>query len=912
MPSIAVRVRLVTLCLLSLLAFAALAGARVERAGAVNTDLLFSEYIEGTSNNKALEIFNDTDSTVNLAAAAYDVLMCFNGNPVCTLDIELTGSVADNDVYVLAQAGASAAILAQADQTNGAGWFNGDDAVLLRKAGVVIDSIGVRGADPGTEWGTGLASTADNTLRRKSGTTSGDPNDTDPFDPAAQWDGFATDTFDGLGFHSSGGDAAPFVSSTTPTNGAIEVSESTDITVNFSEPVAVAADWYTISCTASGAHTAVQSGGPQSYTLDPDIDFGTGESCSVTVDASKVTDVDPDDPPDQMAANHAFTFTTTLPMTQIGDVQGTAHLSPLNGRPVKVEGVVTARRTAGGRGYWIQDPTPDSNIATSDAVFVFTNAAPVAQVGAEIRAVGTVGEFRPGGDPDNLTITQVNSSTANVTVLSSGNPVPAPTVLGLGGRMPPTENIDDDGAGNVETAGVFDPAGDAIDFYESLEGVILQVNNGAVVNATRSFGEITLLPDGGVWSTGLRTLRGGILLGGYVDLNPERITVDDEILRDLAPAPRPAKAMPDMNVGDDLTSAVVGPLDYSFSNYKIQATTTPTFVSAGLVREATEAPRENEVVFGTFNVENLAGTDSQEKYDHLAALIVNNLRSPDILGIEEVQDNDGVAGGTASPVVDASVAWTRLIAAIQAAGGPTYEFRQIDPVDDAEGGAPGGNIRVGFMFRTDRGVSFVDRPGGSPTTETTVVGKKHKPELSASPGRIGTQSPAFADTRKSLVGEFDVRGKTVFAIVNHFSSKGDDQPLFGSAQPPTRFSEIARHGQAQVVNAFVDEILARDAEAKIVVLGDINDFEFSETTDILEGGVLTSLIKTLSPSERYSYVFEGNSQVLDQILISARLLREPYRPAYDVVHLNSEFADAVQASDHEPSVVRLKFGEEDD
>ena len=93
-----------------------------------------------------------------------------------------------------------------------------------------------------------------------------------------------------------------------------------------------------------------------------------------------------------------------------------------------------------------------------------------------------------------------------------------------------------------------------------------------VVDPTRSFGEITLLPDDGAWATGLRTPRGGILLGGYTDANPERITVDDEILRDLAPLPRPAKAMPDMNVGDELTSPVVGPLDYSFSNYKIQAT----------------------------------------------------------------------------------------------------------------------------------------------------------------------------------------------------------------------------------------------------------------------------------------------------------------------------------------------------
>ena len=917
MPSSAVvRVRLVTLSLLVLLVIAALAGARVDRAGAVASDLFFSEYVEGSSNNKAIEIFNGTGVPVSLGAAGGDywVRTFSNGQTTASSSIMLSGTIAPGDVFVLAHQLADPAILAQADQTTGVGWFNGNDAVVLTKAAATqtVDVIGQVGFDPGTEWGTGLTSTMDNTLRRKSGIGAGDTNGSDPFDPVIQWDGFANNTFGGLGVHLSGGDAPPLVTSTSPANGAAEVAESANININFSEPVVAGAGWYTITCGGSGVHTAAQSGGPQSYTLNPDQDFATGESCTVTVDASKVTDVDPDDPPDNMAANHVFSFTTTLPVTQIGDVQGAAHISPLNGTPVKVEGIVTARRTAGGRGYWIQDSTPDSNIATSDAVFVFTNAAPVAEVGAQLRAIGTVGEFRPGGDPDNLTITQVNSSNANVTVLSTGNPVPTPTVLGLGGRMPPTGNIDDDGAGNVETGGFFDPAGDAIDFYESLEGTILQVNEGSVVGPTRSFGEITLLPDRGMWSTGLRTPRGGILLGGYVDPNPERITVDDEILRDLAPAPRPAKAMPDMNVGDELASVVVGPLDYSFSNYKIQATTIPTFDSAGLVRETTAAPTDLEVAFGTFNVENLAGTDPQEKYDHLASLIVDNLRAPDIVGIEEVQDNDGVAGGTASTVVDASVAWTRLITAIETAGGPAYEYRQIDPVDDAEGGAPGGNIRVGFLFRTDRGVTFVERPGGSPTTETTVVGKKNKPQLSASPGRIGTQSPAFVDTRKSLAAEFNVRGKTVFAIVNHFSSKGEDQPLFGPAQPPIRFSEIARHGQAQVVNSFVDAILARDEKAKVVVLGDINDFEFSETTDILEGDVLTSLIKTFPPNERYSYVFEGNSQTLDQILLSNRgLLRPNHRPEYDVVHLNSEFADAIQASDHEPSFVRMKFGEEE-
>ena len=177
--------------------------------------------------------------------------------------------------------------------------------------------------------------------------------------------------------------------------------------------------------------------------------------------------------------------------------------------------------------------------------------------------------------------------------------------------------------------------------------------------------------------------------------------------------------------------------------------------------------------------------------------------------------------------------------------------------------------------------------------------------MSSSPGRIGTQSAAFDDTRKSLVGEFRARGKKLFVVVNHFSSKTDDQPLFGPAQPPARLSEIARHGQAQVVHSFVADLLAADPNANVIVLGDINDFEFSETVDILEaGGVLHTLVKDLPPAERYSYVFEGNSQVLDQILFSPNLTNH-FPHDYDVAHVNSEFADAIQASDHEPSVTRI-------
>jgi predicted extracellular nuclease len=181
----------------------------VPSAGAAPTELFFSEYIEGTSNNKALEIYNGTGSAVNLATGAYSVQMFFNGSATAGLTINLTGTVASGDVYVLAHSSAVAQILAQADQTNGAGWYNGDDAVVLRKGTTVIDSIGQVGFDPGTEWGTGLASTADNTLRRQAAVEAGDADPSNAFDPGVEWQGFATDTFDGLGCPDIGSCAAP-------------------------------------------------------------------------------------------------------------------------------------------------------------------------------------------------------------------------------------------------------------------------------------------------------------------------------------------------------------------------------------------------------------------------------------------------------------------------------------------------------------------------------------------------------------------------------------------------------------------------------------------------------------------------------------------------------------------------------
>ena len=169
-------------------------------AFAQTDDLLISEYIEGSSFNKAVELYNGTGSAIDLGAERYYLRFYFNGNTTAGTSIALMGTVADGDVFVVAEDSADPAILAEADQLSGASFFNGDDAVVLfRDSTVVVDAIGQVGFDPGDEWGMGDTSTQNNTLRRLDDACDADADTSDVFDPAENYVGFPIDTFDGLG-----------------------------------------------------------------------------------------------------------------------------------------------------------------------------------------------------------------------------------------------------------------------------------------------------------------------------------------------------------------------------------------------------------------------------------------------------------------------------------------------------------------------------------------------------------------------------------------------------------------------------------------------------------------------------------------------------------------------------------------
>jgi predicted extracellular nuclease len=603
-------------------------------------------------------------------------------------------------------------------------------------------------------------------------------------------------------------------------------------------------------------------------------------------------------PTPQGSGGTATTPPTTTPPTtpptspppaaaRIHDIQGDTRVSPLDGKAVgDVPGIVTGVRGYGSsKGFWMQDPNPDDNPRTSEGIFVFTSSAPTVAVGDAVTVTATVSQYYPGGaSAGGQAVTELTKPT--VTKVSSGNPLPAPVVLDA--DSVPEAFVPSAGGGSIENVPLR-PADYALDLYASLEGMNVQIADTRVVGATDPYSElwVTVKPDQNP------TRRGGTLYTGYDQPNSGRLMVQSLI-------PTADQAFPVADVGDTLAGTTAGPLDYNqfAGTYAIEARTIGTVKSGGLQPEVTDRAKAGQAAVATYNVENLAPDNPQSKFDRLAKGLVTNLRSPDIVALEEIQDN---SGATDDGTVAADKTLDKLVDAIAAAGGPHYQWREIDPVNDKDGGQPGGNIRSAFLFNPDR-VGFVDRPGGDATTAVGITGTGDGTALTASPGRIAPNDPAWVTSRKPLAAEFTFRGRKLFVIANHFDSKGGDQGIDSRFQPPVRSSEVQRVRQAVIEHDFVAELEKADPKANVVVLGDLNDYQFSPAVQSLtgDGRILTDLVNTLPVRERYSYVYEGNSQVLDHILVSPNMRHVEY----DVVHINSEFAD--QTSDHDPQVVRLQ------
>ena len=858
-----------------------------QMAQASPTELFFSEYIEGTSNNKALEIYNGTGAAVDLATGGYNIQMHFNGNPVAGLTINLTGAVADGDVYVVAQSSASAAILAQADQTNGAGWFNGDDAVVLRKGTTIIDVVGQIGFDPGTEWGTGLISTADNTLRRKGTIETGDTNGSDVFNPSAEWDGFATDTFGGLGCHP---DCAPSVTSTVPANGAANVPFDTNITVNFSEPVNVTGTWYTIVCDVSGAHSATVSGGPQNFTLDPDANFAFSESCTVTVFAANVTDQD--GTPDNMAANHTFSFSTAAqpfgvcgdPATFIHAIQGTGLQSPLNGiSGIIIEGVVIGDYQGPGQfsGYHVQeeDADTDADPATSEGIFVFNASSPVS-VGDRVRVRGRVFEFSTSG----VFLTQLTNVT-DVSVCSSGNSV-TPSTVSL-----PVSNLND---------------------WERYEGMLINIPQDltATENFTLArFGDVALSVNGRLPNPTNIVAPGAPAIARQDLNNRSRILLDDgDNRQNIDPTLYPTGGLSASNTlrSGDTVNGLTGVLEQRFGVYRVQPVGPVTF-NADNPRTATPAPVGGNVKVASFNVLNYfngnglgggfptsRGATTASEFTRQRDKIISAITTmdADVIGLMEIE-NDAPPNSAIEDLVSGLNA---------AAGAGTYAFINTGVVGTDE-------IRVAIIYKP---------------ASLTPVGSFAILDSSVNPLFLDTKNrPALAQTfmRNGTGAKFTV-------VVNHLKSKGSDcldvgDPDTGDGQGNCNLT------RANAATALVQWLAADptgSGDDDFLIIGDLNSYAMEDPITVFKNAGYANLIDSFIGADAYSFVFQGQSGYLDHALSSPSLTLqvtgvtewhvnadEPVALDYNVEfksanHVNTLYDPGpYRASDHDPVIVGLNL-----
>ncbi len=573
-----------------------------------------------------------------------------------------------------------------------------------------------------------------------------------------------------------------------------------------------------------------------------------------------------------------------VPSPTIGEIQGAGHFSPYVGRCVAgVEGVVTAiLGQKNGQAFWMQNMAGDGDPATSDGVLVTALAGTAEVAVGDVTAVDGRVEERSWGLE--LPVTRIFAS--RLEIAGSDHPLPDAVVIGEGGRWIPRGEV------ASRRLAEFDPSRFAADAFESLEGMRVRVRDPVVVGPTTRHGEIVVVGDGGKGSAPW-TAAGGLRLT-HCNVHPERVVIDDAMVRN----PPPVVA------GDHLERPVEGILHYTYGSYKLLNTRPlPKVVRGGGEDRPTELTGdETRLTMATFNLENLWAGSPSEKFDRLAKVVVEGLFSPDVLAVQEVQDD---TGPTNDGTVSADLTLGRLVDAIAKAGGVQYQWRSVDPVDNADGGQPGANIRTALLFNPVR-VEFTDRaecgPGSAAVAGVVVT---------CSPGLVDPTNQSFAagssgggGSRKPLVAEFAFNGRRVVVINLHLSSKGGDDPIFGRRQPPQTGSTAHRTAQAETVAAFVRQILDADPEAGVVVLGDFNDFENTQPLWALEAAGLVDLVRNAPAEERYTFVYLGNSQVLDQVMVSHSLAEAA---EIDIVHVNADFPAAERASDHDPIVVRLAF-----
>lgn len=847
---------------------------------AVAADLLISEYVEGSSNNKAVEIENKTGAPVDLAAGGYALRLYGNGSATATATTALTGTLAAGDVLVVAHTSASAAILAVADVTTSTGVnFNGDDAIALTKGadpGTVVDvigQIGFRPANPG-EWGTGNASTLDNTLRRPAASETPDADGSDAYDPAATYAGFPQDTIDGLGFPGDTVGEAPEPEARTigqvqgPATGPTSRSPYAPASGNGAGSTEVVTRGIVTERSLARTNTGGQNNGFWIQSATPDSDPDTSDGIFVFTGSSATVDGYTPTVGDDVtltAKVSEFFFATQL--TSVTDVV-------LHGGGVTPPAAVEV------------DPPED---ATEAGVYWERLEGTQVSVPAGAGVTGGRSVFPATADSEIWMIR------GDDPLMARQDPYARRTFRDAH-PLDAQPGLFDDGNGQrilIGPQGVKAAAGD----------------NTVLLTAARTFDTLGAPVSGA--------------LNYSFDKYRIEVTAQPTFQPGVDPSANGAPQAPDREA------------EYSVGNINVEnlydRRDDPTdgcdFTGnpgcAGVNPPFDYVPATDQVY-----ADRLVGLSIQ---------IRQALHAPDVVTVQEAEDQDicsvtgttltcgGAEAGDGKPDTVQELALR-----IAADGGPVY-----DVASDRDGADDRG-IHNAFLFRTDRvelPAASADDPilGSTPGVEYRDDALAYNADVQ-NPKALNADLPEDVDTstgvdgsdvytRPAQTGRFWVYPETagegepvdLWVVNNHFSST-----------PDARIGQ--RTEQAAYAAAIAEVVEAEVPDARLMVAGDLNVFPrpddpippsqggpSDQLGPLYEAG-LTSLWEVLAdevPAAAYSYVFEGQAQTLDQQLVGDNLLADLVEQR--VAHVNADWAADHQpatgrgVSDHDPSVARFAF-----
>lgn len=970
------RLRFINLALAVVMVFGALGFIPKYVSAATPTELFISEYIEGSGYNKAIEIYNGTGSPLDLSTGGYNIQIFFNGNDTAILTIYLTGTVTDGDVFVIANTNstnpADPAILAEADLISSASFFNGDDAVVIRKGTTIIDVIGQIGFDPGDEWGTGLTSTKDNTLRRMSTICMGDPDGSNAFDPSVEWVGFSQNTFDGLGSHTAN-------CGVTPSEPILVINE-----IDYDQPSTDTTEFIEIKNVGAGSADLNEyslqfvngaAGGAAQYQLFalPTVSLAAGDYFVLCANAATVANCDLDVSPDTNLIQNgdpdavALLFGTTIiidtvsyegntasPYTEVsGDglddpgAVGSISRCPdgTDTNQNNVDFVFTATITPGAENSCPLPPPLEvcGNLFTP-IYEVQGSGASSPLVGTEVAIEGVVvGDFQNNALPDNGDLNGFHIQDP----ISDGDPTTSDGVfvyapggidvtVGDGVRVRGSVSEYNGmteitasqmwvcSSGNSIAPTTLSLPVASVDDFEAYEGMLVTFLQDLYISEYFNFdryGEIVLTSTRHLTPTAQYEPGSQEVFDAMQAYILDRILVDDgRTTQNPDPASHPNGSdftLDNLFRGGDLVTNLTGVLDYGYNLYRIQPTQGADYTAVNL---RTETPDiiEGDLKVASFNVLNYF-LDIDYGVDYCGPSGNMECRGADT--IEELErqrakilaalsDIEADIFGLMEIQNDEDESVADLVAGLnEITGTDTYTY-----------------IHTGFIGTDAIKVALIYKPGS-----VTPVGNYAILDSTVDPRFIDTLNrPVLAQTFKD-----NLTNETFTVAVNHLKSKGsacDVDPDLGDGAGNCNLTRKA------AAEALVDW-LANNAifpnVKNYLIIGDLNSYDKEDPIDVIKAGpdgiigTKDDYLDTMYEYRgeyAYGYVFDGQIGYLDYAMANLDMASNIVDVNFwhinadeaDLINYDLDFKlpaqvelyapDAYRSSDHDPVIISLIFG----